>query len=81
MKSWSIVYLLSGNEHINIGLLDREGEVHPIWVLWTSNLLRMQEQVFFEVRRDGQRFFNRVQKKIEIFVKGYPTLSQPKPLP
>ena len=37
MKSQSIAYLLNESEHI-YWILDLEGEVHSIWVLWTSSL-------------------------------------------
>ena len=37
MSSQSIAYLLGANEHI-YWILDLEGEVHSIWVLWTNNL-------------------------------------------
>ena len=36
-KSQSIVYLLSGSDHI-YWILDLEGEAHSIWILWTSGL-------------------------------------------
>ena len=37
MKSLSIAYLLSGSAHI-CWILDLDGEVHSIWVCWTSGL-------------------------------------------
>ena len=55
MKSQSMAYLLSGSEHI-YWILDLEGEVHSIWVLWTRRPSKMQGQLFFEVGRGGQRF-------------------------
>ena len=48
MKSQSIAYLLSGSAHI-YWILSLEGEVHSIWVLWTSGLQDSKDNVFLEV--------------------------------
>jgi hypothetical protein len=48
MKSQSIAYLLNGSEHIYwIMDLEGTGEVHSIWVIWTSRLQECKGNFIF----------------------------------
>jgi hypothetical protein len=61
LKSRSILYLLSGSEHV-YWILDLGGDMHSIWVLWTSRLQECKGNLFFEVRRGGQQFSGWIKK-------------------
>ena len=43
-KSQSITCLLNGSEHIIYWIVNLEMKVHPIWVVWTSNLQECKDQ-------------------------------------
>ena len=73
MKSESIAHLVSGSAHV-YWIFDLEGEVHSIWVLWSSNFQECKGNVFFESRPGQAIIFYRDKKKIKNFYQG---LSQP----
>lgn len=66
MKSQSIGYLLCGSECIYL-ILELEDEVHSMWILWARWLSRMQGQLGFEVKWDGQQFL----VKLEFIFRGF----------
>ena len=43
-------------------ILDLEGEVHSILVLWTSDLQECKGNVFFLIRQDKQHFLVKIGK-------------------
>ena len=55
IKSQSVVYLRSGSEHI-YWILDLEGEVHSIWVIWTSGLQECKGKLFRSRAGQGPMF-------------------------
>jgi hypothetical protein len=61
MKFEAIAHLVSGSAHV-YWIFDLEGEVHSIWVFWSSNFQEYKGNVFFESRAGKAIIFIGIKK-------------------